>query len=212
MEFNGIRHVKCAPYHPATNGLAECAIKTLKESLKKSKTGSLETRISHFLFKYRTTPHTTSGISPAELLMGRQLRSHLSLLHPDLTIQDRVSNKQQRQKDYHDLHANKRLFTIGDTVFVCDFPNGKKWLPATVTQSKGPLSFLIELDDGRVIRCHIDHIRVRPPSTAVPISPHPSHDDWPDDTIPHNSENPPAPSHSGLRRSSSTRKPPDRFH
>ena len=138
--------------------------------------------------------------------MGRQLHSHLSLLHPDLTIQDRVSNKQQRQKDYHDLHANKRLFTIGDTVFVHDFPNGKKWLPGTVTKSKGPLSFLIELDDGRVIRCHIDHIRVRPPSTAVPILPHPSHDDWLDDTIPHNSENPPAPSHSGLRRSSHTRK------
>ena len=57
--------------------------------------------------------------------MGRQLCSHLSLLHPDLTIQDRVSNKQQRQKDYHDLHANKRLFTIGDTVLVRDSPNGK---------------------------------------------------------------------------------------
>ena len=125
MEFNGIRHGKSAPYHPATNGLAERAIQTLKESLKKSKTGSLETSISRFLFKNRITPHTTSGISPAELLMGRQLRSHLSLLHPDLTIQDRVSNKQQRQKDYHDLHANKQLFTIGDTVFVRDFPNGK---------------------------------------------------------------------------------------
>ena len=96
----------------------------------------------------------------------------------------------------------------GDTVFVRDFPNGKKWLPGTVTQSKGPLSFVIELDDSHVIRCHIDHIRVRPPSTAVPISTRPSHDDWPDDTILYNS----APSNSGLRRSSHTRKPPDRFH
>ena len=58
---------------------------------------------------------------------------------------------------------------------------------------------LIELDDGCVIHCHIDHIRVHPPSTTVPISTHPSHDDWPDDTIPHNSENPSAPSHSELR-------------
>ena len=45
MELNGTRHVKSALYHPATNGLGECAIQTLKESLK-SKTGSLETRIS----------------------------------------------------------------------------------------------------------------------------------------------------------------------
>ena len=76
MISNGIRHIKSAPYHPSTNGLADRAIQTLKGNLKKSKTGPLETRISRFLFKYRTTPHTTTGISPAELLMGRQLRSH----------------------------------------------------------------------------------------------------------------------------------------
>lgn len=140
MKLNGIRHIKTAPYHPSTNGLAERAVQTLKENLKKSKAGSLETRISHFLFKYRTTPHTTTGISPAELLMGRQLRSHLSLLHPDFSLQNRVTNKQQNQKSHHDAHASKRHFTIGDTVFVRDFPSGKNWLPGTLTQSKGPLA------------------------------------------------------------------------
>ena len=69
MRLNGIRHVRSAPYHPSTNGLAERAIQILKENLRKSKTGSLET--SRSLFKYRTTPHTTTGVSPAELLMGR---------------------------------------------------------------------------------------------------------------------------------------------
>ena len=43
MRHNGIRHVKSAPYHPSTNGLAERAMQILKESLKKSKTGSPET-------------------------------------------------------------------------------------------------------------------------------------------------------------------------
>ena len=143
MTSNSIRHIKSAPYHPSTNGLTEHAIQTLKGNLKKSKTGPLETRISRFLFKYRTTPHTTTGISPAELLMG---------LHPDFTIQTRVTNKQQRQKDNHDSHASKRYFTIGDTVFIRDFPVGKNWLPGTVTQSKGPLLFLIKPVDGRVIR------------------------------------------------------------
>ena len=147
--------------------------------------------------------------------MGRQLRSHLSLLHPDFTIQDRVLNKQQSQKDHHNSRANRRHFTIGDTVFVHDFPTGNKWLPGTVTQKKGPLSFLIKLADGRVFHRHIDHIRERPPSADIPISTHPLHDNWPDDTIPHNSnpsEHPPSVSHSGLRRTSRKRKPPDRFH
>ena len=52
VRHNGIRHVKSALYHLSTNGLAEHAIQTLKESLKKSKAGSPETRISHCLFKY----------------------------------------------------------------------------------------------------------------------------------------------------------------
>ena len=132
MRHNGVRHVKSTPYYPSTNGLAECAIQTLNnESLKKSKAGSLETKISHFLLQYHTTPHTTTGISPAKLLMGRQLHPHLSLLHPDFTIQDRVLNEQQSQKDHNDSHAHRQHFTIGDTVFVRDFPTGNKWLPGS---------------------------------------------------------------------------------
>ena len=79
---NGIRHITTAPYHPATNGLAERAVQTLKEGRKKSANGDLETRLAQFLFKYRTTPHSTTGVSPAELLMGRKLRSHLDLVQP----------------------------------------------------------------------------------------------------------------------------------
>ena len=188
MKLNGIRHIKAAPYHPSTNGIAERAVQSLKENLKKSKAGSLETMISRFLFKYQTTPHTTTGISPAELLMGRQLCSHLSLLHPDFSLQNRVTNKQQNQKCHHDAYASKHHFTIGDTVFVRDFPSGKNWLPGTLTQSKGPLSFLIKLDDGRVIRHHIEHIRER---LAMVSSPYPtSCDDW-DEYFPSNSNTSP---------------------
>ena len=208
MKLNGIRHVKAAPYHPSTNGIAERA---LKENLKKSKAESLETMISCFLFKYQTTPHTTTGISPAELLMGRQLCSHLSLLHPDFSLQNRVTNKQQNQKCHHDAHASKRHFTIGDTVFVCDFPSGKNWPPGTLTQSKGPLSFLIKLDDGRVIRRHIDYIQER---LATVLLPYPtSCDDW-DEYFPSNSNTSPELTkqlNTEPHRSSHTKKPPDHF-
>ena len=70
LNCNGIHHIRITPYHPASNGQVERAIQIFKESIKQSTTGSLETRINHFLFHYRTTPHTTTGVTPAELLMG----------------------------------------------------------------------------------------------------------------------------------------------
>ena len=83
-KLKGIRHIASSPYHPATNGLAEEADQTFKEGIKKLTDGSLETRLARLLFKYRLTPLSVTGVSPAELLMGRPLRSQLDLLHPDI--------------------------------------------------------------------------------------------------------------------------------
>ena len=100
MKRNGIRHVTSAPYHPASNGLAERSVQTFKDGLKKTTVGDLSTRLHRFLFQYRITPHSTTGISPAELLMGRRPRSHLDLLHP--MVESQVWVNQSRQKAGHD--------------------------------------------------------------------------------------------------------------
>lgn len=84
MAHNGVTHVTAAPYHPSSNGLAERAVQTFRELLKRSKGDTLETRLNRALFNYRITPQSTTGLSPAELLMGRKLRCTLDLIHPDL--------------------------------------------------------------------------------------------------------------------------------
>ena len=101
---NGIHHRRTAPYHPASNGLAERAVQTFKEGMKKMSTkDSLETQVSRFVFKYRITPQTTTRIAPAELLLGRKPRARLDLLHPD--IKEKAQNEQRKQKELHDRHA-----------------------------------------------------------------------------------------------------------
>ena len=66
---NGIRHQTSLPYHPASNGLVEHTVQTIKKGLRKVTEGTLNTCLSKVLFTYRMTPHATTGVSPAELLL-----------------------------------------------------------------------------------------------------------------------------------------------
>ena len=130
MKSNGIRHTQTAPYHPASNGLAERAVQTFKSGMKKLTSGTLEARVARFLFKYRISPQTTTGVSPSELLFGHRLRCHLDLLHPNLEA--KVRQNQYRQKDLHDFHARDRVLVEGDSVLVKNFSSGNPWLPGVI--------------------------------------------------------------------------------
>ena len=75
LKRNGIHHVLTPPYHPSVNGLVERSVQTFKEGLKRLERGLLNTRLMRFLFKYRITPHSSTGVSPTELMFGRKLQS-----------------------------------------------------------------------------------------------------------------------------------------
>ena len=102
MASNGISHVKVAPYHLSSNGLAERAVQIFKRNKERQTTGTLKTKLARFLFNYRTTPHSTTTTSPAQLLMVRKLKTRFDLLHPDL--QKKVESSIQRQNYSHDQH------------------------------------------------------------------------------------------------------------
>ena len=48
LKQNGIRHTTSAPYHPATNGLAERAVRVFKDGMKKMSEGSLKQKLARF--------------------------------------------------------------------------------------------------------------------------------------------------------------------
>ena len=149
----------------------------MKLALKKGAGKDLESCLMRFLFRYRMTPHASTGVSPAELLMGRRLRSHLSMIHPvkeigeatQELVQEKVRATQERQKKWHDKRAKPRSFFIGDQVLVLNFGRGPKWLPGKVTSIRGPVSVTVELADGRSVRRHYDHIRASSLSEAETV-------------------------------------------
>ena len=134
-------------------------MQVLKQGLKKVTTGNLKTRLARVLLLYRITPQSSTGVSPAELLLGRCPRTRLDLLKPNLA--DKVENKQLQQKVDHDRAARLRNFKEDETVYVRNFGPGQKWLPGTIVATTGPVSYRVLLEDGRVWRRHQDHMRQR---------------------------------------------------
>ena len=159
LKRNGVRHVRTPPYHPASNGLAERAVQTFKEAMKRIKGGSLNTRLPRFLFRYRMTSHTSTQVSPAELMFGRKLRSHLDLLRP--STGRTVRQAQDQQKKNHDVRSQSRSFVIGESVYARNYGQGSKWLPGSVIETEGSVLFRVCLTDGRIICRHVDQLRSR---------------------------------------------------
>ena len=79
---NNITHITSHPFHPASNGLAERSVQTLKAKLKRMQSGSLTTKISLILLRQHTTPHSTIGVPPCQLLMGRMIKMHMAAVFP----------------------------------------------------------------------------------------------------------------------------------
>ena len=59
--------------------------------------------VATFLLHYRTTPHSTTEVSPCSLFMKEELHTHLDLLSP--SVGERVQDKQQKQREHRNRHA-----------------------------------------------------------------------------------------------------------
>ncbi|XP_013385929.1 uncharacterized protein K02A2.6-like [Lingula anatina] len=161
---NGIQHITSSPYHPASNGLAERAVQTIKNGLKKADSvGNLEDRLYRLLLMYRVTPQTTTGQAPADLVMKHKPRTRLDLVKPDVNLHNKVVQKQDYDKVRHDMKAIHTTFYPGDTVWAVNFQGKPKWLPGVLQERLGPLTFTVRLQDGRLWRRHQDHLKARSP-------------------------------------------------
>ncbi|XP_023222220.1 uncharacterized protein K02A2.6-like [Centruroides sculpturatus] len=149
---NGIRQSLIAPGHPATNGQAERYCHTLKTHLKcmKHETGTLHQKLHELLFRYRATP-LSNGKSPAENLLGHTIRTKLDLLKPQAQASER--NITEQPKFY-------KFYRVGDRVQSRNYTTSGPWKYGIVAERLGHVHYLIELDDGYVIKRHYDQLRL----------------------------------------------------
>ena len=153
---NGVRRIRVAPYHPSSNGAAERAVQTVKGGLKAALRGggTLSSRLQKFLLAYRVAPHATTGKSPAEMMMGRSIRTRLDLLRPD--PESRAQDQHQRLK--MTAGGANRSFLLGDDVWVRHYGGPSKWKRGSVVARTGPVSYEIKVGDALWSR-HVDQMR-----------------------------------------------------
>ncbi|EZA62137.1 hypothetical protein X777_03744 [Ooceraea biroi] len=152
---NGIIHKTTAPFHPATNGQAERFIQTLKLALKKKflngpiNAVEMNKTLHQFLFSYRTVPHQTTGVSPAEKMFNRTLRTRLSLLVP-------VINQNEGQCI---STVKVREFVVKDRVVCKNYYGTQKWLLGRIKTKLGKLHYIVQLDNGKEWKRHVNQLR-----------------------------------------------------
>ncbi|XP_062512709.1 uncharacterized protein K02A2.6-like [Corticium candelabrum] len=104
LKGHGVRHVTIPLYHPQGNAGVERLNQVIKQVLKAQLAGekSMVDALRYILFHYRTTPHSVTGKSPAEQMVGRKLRQPLSQLLPPYWKEDsgaESTNRQIRNKE-----------------------------------------------------------------------------------------------------------------
>uniref|UniRef100_A0A8R1IPR0 Integrase catalytic domain-containing protein n=1 Tax=Caenorhabditis japonica TaxID=281687 RepID=A0A8R1IPR0_CAEJA len=165
-EEYGIEHIRSPAFHPQSNGQAERFVDTLKRGLKKLKgEGSVDTEImSKFLLYYRSTPsNALGGLTPAEVHLGRRLRTKMSLMIPKLKL-NTGSQKSSLMKDQFDKHHGTRPkhFSVNESVYAKVFErNAWSWKPATVVQRQGRVVYMVRLNDGRERVIHANQLKLR---------------------------------------------------
>ena len=138
------------------------------------------TTSKQFLLQYRTTPHATTGQSPAELLRGRQLRTPLRAaaddhhqLVTDNQVRTKVEGQQAKQKSYWDskYSARENTFKVGDCVRYRLMPRPRKGLPRfskplMIVQARGGHSF--KLSDDTLV--HGERLVRANPENVTPLT------------------------------------------
>ena len=158
----GFTHTTSSPHYPQVNGEAERAVQTVKHLLNKAKDPYKA------MLNYCNTPLEEINLSPAQLMMGRRLKTILPttapLLKPQVSDEyKRILTKQKKkQKQYYDVHSGKELPPLQPDEMI-HMKIEDRWIPAKVLyKHDSPRSYVVQSKEGRKYRRNRRDIYVQP--------------------------------------------------
>ena len=172
-------------HYPQSNGRAEAAVKTAKRILRENVGGAgtvATERVVLAFLQYHNTPLRDGGKSPAQLLLGRQLRSGIPVPSDELRIsqhwtdhlETREREMARRGKALQDASETSRTLqklSVGQVVRIQDAVT-KRWdRTGVVTRLLRPIrQYTVRLDgSGRLVIRNRKFLRpMQPVLQAVP--------------------------------------------
>ena len=158
MRMNDIIHHRITPLHPKANSSAENFMRNLNKTLRTAVIDRTPWILAlyQFLHHYRSVAHSTTQISPAEVLFKRKLRLKIPAVNyePNTEALKNLPNRdamvKAHMKDLVDkrYHANTKPFVVGDYVLVRQQKRNK------LSSRFDPKPYRIALIKGTMISAH----------------------------------------------------------
>ena len=177
-ESYGFKHVTSSPHFPQSNGMAERSVKTVKSLLEKSSDPYMA------ILSYRATPLPWCNLSPAELLMGRRLKTDIPQPRKAFTpewphlfgFREKDKEWKERQKsDYDKRHRVKNLTPLPDDQPVWVQTGDRQVAGRVIQPAATPRSYIVQTPSGQ-LRRNRSHLTPRPEGSQMDTSESDPHD------------------------------------
>jgi hypothetical protein len=149
----GFKYSPISPRDSNANGKAEMGVKIIKKLMRKAYDTKGDINLA--ILNYRATP-LENGLSPAEMLMGRKIRTRLPMLlrdKPDDELMQKVLQIRDRQKFNYDRGAKElKVLKKGDTVRLINDEKKGAMKMASVIDSPSQRSYRIVTEDNNILR------------------------------------------------------------
>lgn len=171
-ESNNIKLINTTPYWPQQNGEVERQNRSILKRLTISQAVNSDwvEELNKYLLMYRSSPHSTTKKTPAELLFGHNIRDKLPCIYQpkevDEEVIDRDKEMKEKGKQYADERRNAKPNPIadGDDVLVKKMTKPNKLSttfgaePFKVVKRKGG-DVVVTSESGVKYRRHVSHLQ-----------------------------------------------------